>query len=216
MFARRFPAASASFIMGLMDTVEAGGASVAEGLEQLRTAHRLQLSRTLHDEIGPSLCSAGLMLGLVRSSSAALDPTSADMLDSIQAALENAISSVRALSYAADPGLAARCGFRSAMDSIARSHAASIIVADDAREFSGAASETACRIVQDVLIALSGTAGPARIECGSSGITLFAAGRIPHAPLSALSHLASTAGLTLACTECSEGTVLTLAHKEEA
>jgi len=182
-----------------MGSLEAGGSSVAEGLEALRNAHRLHMSRTLHDQIGPSLCSAGLMLGLVRSATGELDPTSTGLLDSIQDALETAIDSVRALSYAADPGLGVRCGFRSALSYITQSHPAELVFTQDARLLSGKGADAACRIIQDALIALPQPAevNARRVECGNGGVTLTSPGLLPSATLPALRHMVSTAGQTL-------------------
>lgn len=183
------------------------------GLEQIREAERLRVSRALHDQIGPSLCSAGLMAGLLRSAPAELPPMANDMLEAIQDALESAIEAVRALNSIADPTLARRCGLRGALEFVARAHKAELILHPAVPDWTGERAGAACRIVHDaLLVAPAGGAAP-RIECNSGLVELTAAAPLPAAPLAALAGVASAAGLRLRRLE--DGGTLRLSLTEE-
>ncbi len=103
-----------------MGVAEQTAAGTLEFLARVRAAERRLVGRTLHDEVGPSLCSAGLILGLLRESGG----ETAELAHSAARALEQAVTAVRALSYSADPALAMRCGLKSALQSIAATLAA--------------------------------------------------------------------------------------------
>lgn len=170
---------------------------VCAGLEQIRHAERLRISRALHDQIGPSLCSAGLMIGLLRSSASEYPPDTRGLMEGIQDALESAIDSVRALSYSADPALAKRCGLRGALEFLARVHKAKLDLLQGLPAWPAKQAETACRILQDAL--LTAPAGGARpcIESGAGHLALSAAGGLDADVRAALAAVASDAGLNL-------------------
>lgn len=120
---------------------------VAEGLESLRRAERRCVSRVLHDEVGPSLCSAGLQLSLLRGE--ADDRT----LDSIQEALDHAISAVRSLSYRSDPQLASRCGLRAALSYLTAGRKAKLVVDEEPADLTPQQADLLARVVRDALLA---------------------------------------------------------------
>lgn len=170
---------------------------VCAGLEQIRHAERLRISRALHDQIGPSLCSAGLMIGLLRSSADEYPPDARGLMESIQDALESAIDSVRALSYSADPALTKRCGLRGALEFLARVHKAKLALEAGLPGWPAKQAEAACRILQDALLmAPAGGAGPC-IEGGAGHLSLSAAGGLNSDVRAALALAASDAGLRL-------------------
>jgi hypothetical protein len=179
-----------------MSVSEPAEVAVCAGLEQIRHAERLRISRTLHDQIGPSLCSAGLMVSLLRSGSGGTPPMAQDMLDAIQDALETAIESVRSLSYSADPALAQRCGLRGALEFLARSHRAELDLRAGLPPWPAPRAESACRILQDVLLLAAGPAA-ARLETTASGLSLAGALDLPGEARTALAALAAQAGLQL-------------------
>lgn len=174
-------------------------AAIFEGLEAARRAERRRMSRVLHDQIGPSLCSAGLMVGLLRSAPDEFPLQTNEMLASIQDALETTIDSIRALSYAADPALASRCGFHSALSYVARWHDCELKLASRPMVLDGASAEAACRILNDALLLLPpDRLHPERLlDVGPSSLTLTAAGRLDGAAFDALAHCAASAALGL-------------------
>ena len=112
---------------------------VVQGLDALRRTGRASVSRVLHDEIGPALCSAGLMLGLLRTEARNLPPEAREWLDGLQAAMESAMEAARLLSYQADPALAGRCGLRTALEYLARGTDLSLRYRDRAARLDGSA-----------------------------------------------------------------------------
>lgn len=170
---------------------------VCAGLEQIRQAERLRMSRALHDQIGPSLCSAGLMIGLLRSSANEYPPETRGLMESIQDALESAIDAVRALSYSADPALVKRCGLRGALEFLARVHKAELVLGSGLPGWPAKQAGAACRILQDTLLTLQPEGGRVRIEGGAGHLVLSAAGGLDADVRAALALAASDAGLRL-------------------
>ncbi len=176
---------------------EPTGAAVRAGLEQIRHAERLRISRALHDQVGPSLCSAGLMVGLLRSSGAEYPSPARDLMEAIQDALESAIDVVRALSYGADPALAQRCGLRGALEFLARVHKTDLALQAGLPAWPDPQAETACRILRDALLVLPAGAAPPRIASGPGRLELSGAAALPAEPRAALAALAAASGLRL-------------------
>lgn len=145
-----------------------------QSLEALHRGARARTSRTLHDEIGPSLCSAGLMVGLLRNEVGNLPPDGREWLDTLQAALESAMESARLLSYRTDPALAERCGLEAALEYLVRGTSLSLNCAAGMPDWTVAQREAACRIVRDVIPAIPGEAG--RLETSGAGLTLHGNG----------------------------------------
>jgi hypothetical protein len=86
----------------------------------LRRAEQEWLSRQLHDDLGPSLCAAGLQLSLFRTGAGDNSAASAEALDNVQTILERTVDTVRLLSYTISPGSAAKCGLRDMVRMMAR------------------------------------------------------------------------------------------------
>jgi hypothetical protein len=187
---------------------------VRAGLEEIRFAERMRISRALHDHIGPSLCSAGLMVGLLRSKPADFAPMANDMLETIQDALETAIDAVRALSSSADPTLARRCGLRGALEFIARAHKAGFDPHGALPGWTGPRADAACRVLHDALLVLPPAAAAPRIECHSGAVSLSAATLLPARPLAALATAAAAAGLRLECRADGSATYLALTAED--
>ncbi|MBI5280613.1 MAG: histidine kinase dimerization/phosphoacceptor domain-containing protein [Candidatus Solibacter usitatus] len=185
-------------------------AGAAEGQQALRRIERQRVSRILHDEVGPSLCSAGLMLGLVEAAGAALDAESRGLLDSIRSALESTVDSVRRLSYQSDPDIAARCGLESALHFLAAGENATISFPAGPAGLPAAQAEMLCLTVRDLLLAWPGRA--LRLEVTPSGLLLTAPPdcRLPAAPRLALEQAAAGAGLVFSCSESAEATTVSL------
>lgn len=184
------------------------------GLDEIRAAERVRISRALHDQIGPSLCSAGLMVGLLRSHPSDLPPMANDMLETIQDALETAIDAVRALSSSADPTLAQRCGLRGALEFLARAYKAEFVLHDAVPAWTGERADAACRILHDALLVLPPTPAPPRIECRPTGLLLSAGSPLPAAPFTALAAIASAAGLRLQSPGAAPSTQLALTAED--
>jgi signal transduction histidine kinase len=170
---------------------------VLAGVETLRRAERNRLCRTLHDQIGPSLCSAGLMVGLLRGTPAALPPPTSDLLTSIEDALESAIEVIRGLTTCAELELATRCGFHSALERLAKAHGVVLDYAPDALALGGEQANVACRILQDALLLGNGAGGERRIQARADAVQLTGAGAPGAAPWQALRHAARGVGLGL-------------------
>jgi hypothetical protein len=156
-----------SFIMSPM---EANGktpspANLAwNGLDEIRQHDRRRVSRVLHDDIGPSLCSAGLMVGLLRSNWQDLNQESRDLLDTVQEALESAVDSVRVLSYQSDPGIVERCGLRRAVELITADRPVDLTIAPGTPVWSLEQAETLCRIIGDALLAWDASGRQGRLQ----------------------------------------------------
>jgi signal transduction histidine kinase len=147
---------------------------IVQGLEELRNSGRASISRALHDEIGPSLCSAGLLLGLLRSESQKWPEESREWLGTLQTALNSAMESARLLSYRTDPGLVKRCGLQSALEYLVRGTSLSLDWSAGFPDWTPDQNEGACRIVRDVILAIPGHS--MRLEISSRGIALYGEG----------------------------------------
>lgn len=134
------------------------------GLDEIRLLDRQRVSRRLHDDIGPSLCSAGLMVGLLRSNWPDLNQESRDLLDTVQEALESAVDSVRVLSYQSDPGIVARCGLRKAVELITTDRPVDLTIAQGTPVWSQEQAETLCRIIGDALLSWEAKGRPGRMQ----------------------------------------------------
>lgn len=181
-----------------MAVSEPAAAAVCAGLEQIRLAERLRTSRALHDQIGPSLCSAGLMIGLLRSSPGDDPETAGKLMETIQDALEAAIDAVRALSYSADPALARRCGMRGALEFLAGAHKAELDARCGVPSWPKPRAEAACRILQDALLLIESGGTARRLESTAACLRLYGAGALAAEARAALASAAGAAGLRLA------------------
>jgi hypothetical protein len=149
---------------------------VLKGLESLRRTGSERVSRALHHEIGPALCSAGLIVGLLRSEADKLPPDGIEWLNTLQAAMESAMEATRLLSYRTDPGLAERCGFRSALEYLTRNTPLSFDNSQDVPDWPLAQSEAACRILRDVIPAIG--EGPGSLKTSTTGFVLYGSGKL--------------------------------------
>lgn len=149
---------------------------VVRGLDALRRNGRARVSRVLHDEISPALCSAGLMLGLLRTQVHHLPPEGREWMDTLQTAMESAMESARLLSYRTDAALAERCGLQAALEYLALGTDLSLDTSSGLPEWSVAQNETACGIVRDVILAAPGLT--ARLVTSKSGIILHGGGTL--------------------------------------
>lgn len=124
----------------------------AQGVE-LRSVEQAWLSRRLHDDLGPSLCAAGLQLSLLRTELGQLSSTSAEALENVQTILEHAVDSVRLLSYALCPANAAKCGLRDFVRMTARAFDVQVPDFDQAPSASPAAAvELAAQLLDCLLL----------------------------------------------------------------
>lgn len=137
------------------------GVSDAGFARRLREAERRRLSRLLHDEAGPALCSAGLTAELLRGTLAAITPRQEELFAKLAGALESAVESVRLLSQECAPGLASRRGLEDALRLLAKAHRAGIAFASAPRRLPDSKAEALCELVRDALLALEGA--PRRI-----------------------------------------------------
>lgn len=145
------------------------GASSTGFVRRLREAERRRLSRLLHDETGPVLCSAGLAAELLRGTLGAATPQQEELFAKLARALESAVESVRLLSQEAAPGLASRRGLEDALRLLAKAHGADLAFAAAPGRLPGARADALCELVRDALLALEGaprriTALPASIR----------------------------------------------------
>ena len=180
-----------------MDVSQPAAEVVCAGLERIRQGERLLISRALHDQIGPSLCSAGLMIGLLRSWANDCPPDARSLLESIQDALDAAIQSVRTLSYGTDPALAKRCGLRGALEFLTRVHQAELDLERGLPAWPAMQSEAACRILQDALRMAPAGGGLPRIESDRGGLSVHRLCELDEDVRVALRALAAAAGLRL-------------------
>ncbi|WP_321470438.1 histidine kinase [uncultured Paludibaculum sp.] len=159
------------------------------------------MSRRLHDDIGPSLCSAGLMVGLLRSSCTDLDPGHREMLDAVQEALESAVDSVRLLSYQSAPDIERRCGLRKSVELISQGRPVDVTFAAGDPVWTGEQAEGVCRIIGDTLLAWDASARPGRLdivlEPGAAHLRAPAGGLLTEATLEAVRMIAAWNGLSI-------------------
>ncbi|HEY3440006.1 MAG TPA: histidine kinase [Paludibaculum sp.] len=149
---------------------------MAQGLEALRHAERAKVSGVLHDDAGPCLCSAGLVLGLLRGEAERLSPEGREWLEMLQTALENALESIRLLNYQTNPALAGRCGLRAALEFLTGGSEVAFDSSNGTPAWTPAQDETACRIVRDIILAIP--EGIARLETSNSDIVLYGSGML--------------------------------------
>jgi len=149
---------------------------IAQGLESLRHAERAKVSRVLHDDTGPCLCSAGLVLGLLRGEAGRLSPEGREWLEMLQTALETALETVRLLNYQTNPALAGRCGLRAALEYLTGGGALVFDSSNGTPAWTPEQEETACRIVRDIILAAP--EGIARLETSNSDIVLYGSGKL--------------------------------------
>ncbi|MBI4891328.1 MAG: hypothetical protein HY821_11945 [Acidobacteria bacterium] len=164
------------------------GSEALELLALVRAAERRLVSRTLHDEVGPALCSAGLMLAALQETGG----ETAELARSAARALEQALVAVRGLSYGANPELAMRCGLRSALQSASRTLGAEFTSSGDP-PWDAAAASAAYETVRSLLLLAPG--GAPRVSLSTSGIRLSGLPPLDESVPSALA--ASTPGLRL-------------------
>lgn len=190
----------------------------SNGLEALRRHDRLRVSRRLHDDIGPSLCSAGLMMGLLRSSWQQLDPTARELLDSVQEALEAAVDSVRLLSYQSAPDIVSRCGLRKALEFTTQGRCVEISFSNEAPRWLDGQAEAVCRIIGDALLAWEASTRPGRlelrIEASAAHLKAPACELLGEAELEAVRGVAARAGLWLDYRESSVSELSVATGKE--
>lgn len=93
------------------------GAGSSDSLSDALAALRLRVSSVLHDEVGPSLCAAGLHLEAL--SQTPLDEEGREAAAGLRAALDAALERVRALMVENDTRLLARSGLDRALTELA-------------------------------------------------------------------------------------------------
>lgn len=180
-------------------------AALTQGLELLRDRERLHISKKLHDEIGPTLCAVGLHLGLLKSSLQHA-PESLETLASIESALDEAVRSVRSLSYTAAPDLAARCGLRAALQYLSQDLPLSLDLSQETEGVHPRQSGALFRIVLGVALEASqeGPGDPVHVSTQADGVALLvprtAAGRL----LPSDSTIETLRGLTAHLSICME------------
>lgn len=151
---------------------------MASSLE-LRSVEQAWLSRRLHDDLGPSLCAAGLQLSLFRTELGDLPPASAEALDNVQGILENAVDSVRLLSYVLCPAQAGKCGLRDMARMAARAFNVEAPEFDHVPKASPAASvELAGQLLDCLLTVAPEGRSSARIMFTETGVLLEAPGEV--------------------------------------
>ena len=174
-----------------MATAAQSGAGAAEGLARIRTAERERLSRRLHDRLGPLLCSAGLLTGMIRSAPAGSAPQGEDLIAKLERALEEAVEEVRLLSQEAAPGLASRRGLRGALELLARVHQAELRMEAGPASMPAPRADALCELARDALIV---SPRPARIELADGALRIRTAPDLDPAVARALEASARAAG----------------------
>ncbi|MGC8883440.1 MAG: histidine kinase [Bryobacteraceae bacterium] len=152
------------------------GASEAEGLRRIRLAGRRRLSRILHDEAGPSLCSAGLAAELLRGTISALSPEQEQLFARLQGALDSAMETVRLLSQEASPDLADRRGLAGALETLARAFHARLEIEAEPPRLAPVAAAALCECLRDALLAAAEAGGAAEVTLSVGELRVRAAG----------------------------------------
>lgn len=129
---------------------------------ELRRVEQKWLSRQLHDELGPSLCAAGLQLSLLRTETANMPADCAAALENVQAILERAVELARLLSYSVNPESAARCGIRDMVRMMARSFRAEVPETETVPRVEGPAAVELAEQLLDSFLLLDETGGGAK------------------------------------------------------
>jgi signal transduction histidine kinase len=148
------------------------------GLERIRQAERLHLSRRLHDQAGPQLCSAALVAEALRSTLEAPTPQQQALLAKIESVLGEAIEEIRTLSYAVAPDLAVRCGLEGALRLLARACGAGLEWKGAPQPLPPERAEALCSLVRDALFALGYGAEAPRIQVSPAQIRIRAASSV--------------------------------------
>jgi hypothetical protein len=136
------------------------------------------------------------MVGLLRCNPSAFDAPSGELLASVEDALESAIDTIRALTACAEPELATRCGYHSALERLAKAHGVELEYPIGTRAPRARQADAACRILQDALLS-SADGSTRRIEVRRDGLLLLGGRAIAARPFRALRHLAAGAGIGL-------------------
>lgn len=146
----------------------------------LRSAGQDWLSRQLHDDLGPSLCAAGLQLSLMRTGLRDIPADSAEAFDNVQAILERAVETVRLLSYAVSPANAAKCGIRDMTRMLARAFQAEVPEFDSVPPATPPAAVEFAGQLLDCLLLLPAPQGqpPPRVFLFEDSVAVDAPGRI--------------------------------------
>ncbi|MEJ5366744.1 MAG: histidine kinase [Bryobacteraceae bacterium] len=173
------------------------GASEAEGLRRIREAERRRLSRALHDQAGPSLCSAGLLAELLYGAIPDPAPQQQELFARLRSALESAVDQIRLLSQEASPDLAARRGLEGALAVLAQAHHAQLFIEELPALPAGAACAL-CELTRDALLACGGAPGAARIHASRRGIRIEPGGDPGEDAVCVLEQAACAAGFGFA------------------
>lgn len=146
---------------------------------ELRRVEQSWLSRQLHDDLGPSLCAAGLQLSLLRTETADIPADCAAALENVQAILERAVDLTRLLSYSVNPGCAARCGLRDMVRMMARSFRVEVPEAETAPRAEGPAAVELAEQLLDSFLLLEARGGEpkTRVLLLEDSVVLDTAGR---------------------------------------
>lgn len=169
------------------------GASEAEGLRQIREAERRRLSRALHDQAGPSLCSVGLLAELLYGAIPEPAPQQQQLFERLRSALESAVDHIRILGQEASPDLADRRGLEGALAVLARAHGAELRI-EQLPQLSADSARALSELVRDALLACEGAHGAACILAARRGIRIETGCAPEEGVLCALEQAAAGAG----------------------
>jgi hypothetical protein len=128
------------------------------------------VARVLHDDIGPSLCAAGLHLDLLSRAEPA--PAQTEPIEALRTALEHAVESVRRLSYEAAPDLALRHGLDRACRLLAGSRPWLEISGAASRVLPPASAQALYELLLDLLLA-AGACPAAHLVLAEDGWSLL-------------------------------------------
>lgn len=169
------------------------GASEAEGLRRIREIERRRLSRALHDEAGPLLCSAGLAAELLYSAIPAPSPQQEELFTKLRSTLESVVGGIRLLSQEAAPDLAERHGLQGALATLAQAHGAELRM-DALPQLPPGRAHALCELVRDALLACGPGPGRPRIHTTHQGVRIESASAAGDAVAGALRQAARAAG----------------------
>jgi signal transduction histidine kinase len=169
------------------------GASEAEGLRRIREIERRRLSRALHDQAGPLLCSAGLLAELLYGAIPSPSPQQEELFARLRKALESAVESVRLLSQESSPDLAGRRGLEGALATLAQAHGAALHI-EALPEIPEGRARSLCELVRDALLACDAAQDPAHIHATRESICVEAGCQADEVIAGALGRAAREAG----------------------
>ncbi len=169
------------------------GASGAEGLRRIREIERRRLSRALHDQAGPLLCSAGLLAEMLYGAIPSPSPQQEELFSRLRNALESAVESVRLLSQESSPDLAGRRGLEGALATLAQAYGAELHI-ETLPGPPERLSRSLCELVRDALLVCDAAQGPARIHLTRGGVRVEAGCEADEAITGALEAAALEAG----------------------